>query len=148
LVNVNELLEGLYEVICFATSDKINVELILSDKPLYIYIDAGQLETSIINLCINSSNAIQGEGKISIISQLNTSDRVSIVVEDNGHGIPKNIQSRVFEPFFNGRKKGEGHGLGLSMVYGFVKQSGGSIFLESKVGFGTKISISFSLKKT
>jgi signal transduction histidine kinase len=148
LVNVNELLEGLYEVICFATSDKINVELILSDKPLYIYIDAGQLETSIINLCINSSNAIQGEGKISIISQLNTSDRVSIVVEDNGHGIPKNIQSRVFEPFFTGRKKGEGHGLGLSMVYGFVKQSGGSIFLESKVGFGTKISISFSLKKT
>lgn len=148
LVNVNELLEGLYEVICFATDDKIDVQLILSDRPLYIYIDAGQLEASIINLCINSSNAIQNGGEITITSLVNASDRVTITVEDNGHGIPKNIQGRVFEPFFTGRKKGEGHGLGLSMVHGFVKQSGGLISLESKVGSGTKISISFSPKKT
>ncbi|MGO2513458.1 sensor histidine kinase [Marinomonas polaris] len=147
LINVNEILEGIYEVICFAVNDDVSVELFLSDMPLYTYIDAGQFETSIINLCINSNNAIKGHGKIKISSQLNIDDRVTIVVEDNGHGIPKNIQGRVFEPFFTGRKKGEGHGLGLSMVYGFVKQSGGSIFLESKVGFGTKISINFSLKK-
>ncbi|MBD5769528.1 ATP-binding protein [Marinomonas colpomeniae] len=147
LVNVNELLEGLYEVICFATDEKIDVQLILSDRPLYIYIDAGQLEASIINLCINSSNAIQNGGKITITSLVNASDRVTIMVKDNGHGIPKNIQGRVFEPFFTGRKKGEGHGLGLSMVHGFVKQSGGLIFLESKVGSGTKVSISFSPKK-
>ena len=73
---------------------------------------------------------------------------LSIIVEDNGHGIPKSIQGKVFEPFFTGRKQGEGHGLGLSMVYGFVTQSGGSITLDSQVGKGTTISISFSLKKT
>ncbi|WP_438466813.1 sensor histidine kinase [Marinomonas sp. PE14-40] len=146
LVEINDLLEGLYEVICFATDEKVKVELVLTDKPLYTYIDPGQLETSIINLCINSSNAIQDEGVITISSKVNAADKLTISVEDNGHGIPKNIQGRVFEPFFTGRKKGEGHGLGLSMVYGFVKQSGGSIELSSQIGQGTLVSISFSLK--
>ena len=146
LVEINDLLEGLYEVIGFATGEKVKVELVLTDKPLYTYIDPGQLETSIINLCINSSNAIQNEGVIRISSKVNAADKLTISVEDNGHGIPKNIQGRVFEPFFTGRKKGEGHGLGLSMVYGFVKQSGGSIELSSQVGQGTLVSISFSLK--
>ncbi len=59
----------------------------------------------------------------------------------------KTFRVEYLNPFFTGRKKGEGHGLGLSMVYGFVKQSGGSISLESQVGHGTKISISFSLKE-
>jgi len=147
LVEINELLEGLYEVIGFATDEKVKVVLALTDKPLYTYIDPGQLETSIINLCINSSNAIQSNGTIKISTEVNAADRLTIRVEDNGHGMPKNIQGRVFEPFFTGRKKGEGHGLGLSMVYGFVKQSGGSIDLESRVGQGTMISISFSLKQ-
>jgi len=146
LVEINELLEGLYEVIGFATDEKVKLALALTDKPLYTYIDPGQLETSIINLCINSSNAIQDKGLIKISTEVNAADRLTIRVEDNGHGIPKNIQGRIFEPFFTGRKKGEGHGLGLSMVYGFVKQSGGSIDLESRVGQGTVISISFSLK--
>lgn len=147
LVEINELLEGLYEVIGFATDEKVKIELALTDKPLYTYIDPGQLETSIINLCINSSNAIQEKGFIKISTEVNAADKLTIRVEDNGHGIPKNIQGRIFEPFFTGRKKGEGHGLGLSMVYGFVKQSGGSIDLESRVGKGTVISISFSLKQ-
>jgi signal transduction histidine kinase len=147
LVEINELLEGLYEVIGFATDEKVKIELALTDKPLYTYIDPGQLETSIINLCINSSNAIQEKGVIKISTKVNAADKLTIRVEDNGHGIPKNIQGRIFEPFFTGRKKGEGHGLGLSMVYGFVKQSGGTIDLESRVGQGTVISISFSLKQ-
>jgi len=146
LVEINELLEGLYEVIGFATGNNVKVELMLTDKPLYTYIDPGQLEASIINLCINSSNAIQSNGVIKISTEVNAADTLTIRVADNGHGIPKNIQGRVFEPFFTGRKKGEGHGLGLSMVYGFVKQSGGFIDLESRVGHGTMISISFSLK--
>ena len=147
LIDINELLEGLYEVIGFATDERVNIELALTQRPIYTYIDAGQLEASIINLCINASNAITKEGFIKISTTLDSADRVTILVEDNGHGIPKNIQGRVFEPFFTGRKKGEGHGLGLSMVYGFVKQSGGSISLDSQVGQGTKIAISFSLKK-
>jgi signal transduction histidine kinase len=148
IVDVNALLEGLYEVISFATSDHVTIEYELSSKPLYTYIDPGQLETSIINLCLNSNNAIHESGYIKIKTEVSPTNRLSIIVEDNGHGIPKSIQGRVFEPFFTGRKQGEGHGLGLSMVYGFVTQSGGSIALESQVGKGTTVSISFSLKKT
>lgn len=148
IVDVNALLEGLYEVISFATNDNVTVEYELSKQPLFTYIDPGQLETSIINLCLNSNNAIGESGFIKIKTEVNSINQLSIIVEDNGHGIPKSIQGKVFEPFFTGRKQGEGHGLGLSMVYGFVTQSGGSITLDSQVGKGTTISISFSLKKT
>ena len=69
--------------------------------------------------------------------------KISII--DNGSGIAKNIQHRIFEPFFTGQKKNHGQGLGLSMVYGFVKQSGGYINVDSEVGVGTTISLLFNL---
>ena len=113
-----------------------------------LYIDPGQLEACIINLCINAMNAIDGEGHIIVKTSISHSEHCEILrisVDDNGHGIPKNIQTRIFEPFFTGQKKTDGQGLGLSMAYGFIKQSGGYINVYSKVGLGTTMSLVFEL---
>ena len=148
LVDVNDLIEGLYEVICFTSEKNTTITLDLSpDVPIF-YIDPGQLEACIINLCINAMNAIDGEGHITVKTSINHSahcEILNISVEDNGHGIPKNIQNRIFEPFFTGQKKTDGQGLGLSMAYGFIKQSGGYIKVYSEVGLGTTMSLVFEL---
>ena len=148
LVDVNDLIEGLYEVICFTSEKHTTITLDLSpDVPIF-YIDPGQLEACIINLCINAMNAIDGEGHIIVKTSISHSEHCEILqisVDDNGHGIPKNIQTRIFEPFFTGQKKTDGQGLGLSMAYGFIKQSGGYINVYSKVGLGTTMSLVFEL---
>ena len=149
LVDVNDLIEGLYEVICFTNDKNILITLDLSRDAKIIYIDPGQLEACIINLCINSMNAIDHQGEIIIrtsLTKFSMNDEVfKISIIDNGSGIAKNIQHRIFEPFFTGQKKNHGQGLGLSMVYGFVKQSGGYINVDSEVGVGTTISLLFNL---
>jgi len=150
LVDVNDLIEGLYEVICFTSDNDIDITLDLSTNANFIYIDPGQLEACIINLCINSMNAIDQQGQIVIKtsltkSSMNDDEVLKISINDNGHGIAKNIQHRIFEPFFTGQKNSHGQGLGLSMVYGFVKQSGGYINVDSEVGIGTTISLFLKL---
>lgn len=148
LVDVNDLIEGLYEVICFTSEKHTTITLDLSPDVPILYIDPGQLEACIINLCINAMNAIDGEGHIIVKTSISHSEHCEILqisVDDNGHGIPKNIQTRIFEPFFTGQKKTDGQGLGLSMAYGFIKQSGGYINVYSKVGLGTTMSLVFEL---
>ena len=148
LVDVNDLIEGLYEVICFSSEKNINIDLELSPQIPIVYIDPGQLEACVINLCLNAMNAIDTQGTINIKTDVAYSDEqqiLAISVTDDGHGIPSNIQQRIFEPFFTGQKKSQGKGLGLSMVYGFVKQSGGYINMDSEIGKGTTMTLVFEL---
>jgi signal transduction histidine kinase len=148
LVDINDLIEGLYEVICFTSEKDTTITLDLSPNVPIFYIDPGQLEACIINLCINAMNAIDGEGRIIVKTSISRSEHCEILqisVDDNGHGIPKNIQTRIFEPFFTGQRKTDGQGLGLSMAYGFIKQSGGYINVYSEVGLGTTMSLVFEL---
>ncbi|MFS2225022.1 ATP-binding protein [Pantoea sp. B65] len=112
------------------------------------WIDAGQLENALINLVVNARDALgsdDGEIKIRVYNQriatekFGKGDRVTIEVIDHGCGMTEETRAQVFEPFFTTKAVGSGSGLGLSMVYGFVRQSGGSVQLESAPGKGTLV---------
>ncbi|MGA9661765.1 MAG: ATP-binding protein [Pseudomonas alloputida] len=129
-----------------ALPGSIDLEVLLQpDLPL-IEVDAGQLQMVLLNLLFNARDAIEGHGRISL-----TVDVVELLgeveglkgsfvrfkVEDSGEGIPKEILPRIFEPFFTTKPFGKGTGLGLSQVYGFARQSGGAVYVDSEPGRGT-----------
>ncbi|MDB5758797.1 MAG: hypothetical protein JWM30_2086, partial [Burkholderia sp.] len=117
--------------------------------------DPGQIENVILNLAINARDAMQGEGRLTIelanatLDKLSFSaadavpagDYVMLAVSDTGSGMSPAVLEKAFEPFFTTKPEGEGTGLGLSMAYGFVRQSGGTIRIYSEVGVGTTIRI-------
>ena len=117
--------------------------------------DAAQIEQVIMNLVVNSKDAMPNGGKIIIqtanesldgdlpreCSYIQPGPYVMLSIEDNGHGMDKETQSRIFEPFFTTKEKGKGTGLGLSTVYGIIKQSGGYVLAQSEVGRGTTFRI-------
>jgi two-component system cell cycle sensor histidine kinase/response regulator CckA len=117
--------------------------------------DAGQIEQVIMNLVVNSKDAMPNGGKITIqtanvsldddlrreYSYIRQGPYVMLSIADTGHGMDKETQSRIFEPFFTTKEKGKGTGLGLSTVYGIIKQSGGYVFVQSEVGRGTTFRI-------
>ena len=123
------------------------------------HVDQGLLENALLNLMINARDAIQisdnRPGKVQLALSNATVDRtmtevhddvtegeyVVVSVEDNGIGMPKEIQEKIFEPFFTTKPVGEGTGLGLSMIYGFVKQSGGFVVVFSKENYGTNVKL-------
>lgn len=143
IVNVNELVEGLYEVVCLTCGEDVIVKLDLDPNLNLIEVDPGQLESSLLNLCINSRNAISTNGYILLQTRNRAKDAMSIEVVDNGCGIPKKDLHKVFEPFYSNNLEQGGQGLGLSMVYGFVHQSGGNIEISSVVGKGTEVKLLF-----
>jgi CheY-like chemotaxis protein len=120
-----------------------------------VKVDQGQLENAILNLVINSRDAMPNGGCLTVSAQnfqpdasffrthadLEQGEYVCISVTDTGQGIPPQVLSRVFEPFFTTKEVGKGSGLGLSMVHGFVKQSGGTVVVHSELGKGTRMSI-------
>ncbi len=121
-----------------------------------LYADPGELDNVLLNLVVNARDAMPDGGTITIATQhaeldqnhsavrageLQTGDYVSLRVSDTGSGIPPESLERIFEPFFSTKGKDRGTGLGLSMVYGFVKQSGGNVKVYSELGMGTTISI-------
>ncbi|AEM40630.1 hybrid sensor histidine kinase/response regulator [Ketogulonicigenium vulgare] len=120
--------------------------LLSNDSDLsHIRVDRRQLEQALVNLVVNARDALPNGGQITIATRnltlatpllrdrarVPTGDYVEITVADNGTGIPAAILDKIFEPFFTTKRVGEGTGLGLSMVYGFVKQSGGYVFVDS-----------------
>lgn len=120
-----------------------------------VYADRAQLEAAIVNLCINARDAMPDGGKLTIQlmlvemeeqkTELNKSlppgEYVVVAVADNGHGIPQDVMDHVFEPFFTTKDEVSGSGLGLSMVYGFVKQSNGDVTIYSEPGHGTQVKL-------
>jgi CheY-like chemotaxis protein len=117
--------------------------------------DPSQLSAAIVNLAVNARDAMPGGGKLTLETanivrdevdasgdgEVKTTEFVMIAVTDTGHGIPADIRDRVFEPFFTTKGIGRGTGLGLSMVYGFAKQSGGTVEIDSEEGRGTVIKL-------
>jgi two-component system cell cycle sensor histidine kinase/response regulator CckA len=134
-----------------------NIELKVAQDPKLwlVKVDQGQLEQVIINLVVNARDAMRQGGTLSIRTANIASDSetrlgheivpagdyVLIEVKDTGHGIPKDIQNRIFEPFFSTKELGSGTGLGLSTVYGIVKQTGGFVFVDSEPERGATFSI-------
>jgi signal transduction histidine kinase/CheY-like chemotaxis protein len=114
--------------------------------------DPGQLENAILNLALNARDAMPDGGVLtlttsfmrlgqSIESKLAPGEYVQISVADNGVGIAPDVQARIFEPFFTTKPFGSGSGLGLSMVFGFARQSGGDVRIESELGKGTRVTL-------
>jgi CheY-like chemotaxis protein len=124
-------------------------------RSLCVYADRAQLEAAIVNLCINARDAMPDGGKLTIQlllvemeeakTELNKplppGEYVVIAIADNGHGIPYDVMDHVFEPFFTTKDEASGSGLGLSMVYGFVKQSNGDVTIYSEPGRGTQVKL-------
>jgi len=152
-VNANSLVMGMLDLLRRTIGEQIEIELVSDAKIWPCLVDPNQLENAILNLAINARDAMLDGGKLTITtsnSQIDTeSDHtrtdlapgpyVLIEVRDTGMGMPEEVQQRAFEPFFTTKDVGRGSGLGLSMVYGFIKQSGGHVSVESRPGAGTTV---------
>ena len=139
VVELNELIEGLTELVSIGLNDDVSLETIPASEPLFVRVDPGQLESAILNLCLNSNQAISGAGNITVSIQKTPAETVQITVSDTGCGMEDAVLSHALEPFFTARADGEGTGLGLSMVYGFIKQTGGDIQISSQPSKGTEV---------
>ena len=152
-VNVNELVSGMTGMLGRTLGEHIRiVEHLAAGLPDAIA-DLAQLETALLNLAVNARDAMPQGGQLSIESSAETitdTDRrlhgglepgayVCIVVSDTGTGMPPEVLSKAFEPFYTTKEAGKGTGLGLSMVYGFARQSGGYVNISSEVGRGSSV---------
>jgi signal transduction histidine kinase len=135
--------------------EQVEIESMLAHDSAPALIDPSQLSTAILNLALNARDAMPGGGKLTLEtknvfldenyarqnSEVKPGSYVMIAVSDTGKGIPQNLLEKVFEPFFTTKDAGKGSGLGLSMVYGFVKQSNGHIKIYSEEGHGTTVKL-------
>jgi signal transduction histidine kinase len=149
-IDVNELVGGMADLLRRAIGENIPVELELGAGVWPVEVDPNQLENVLLNLAVNARDAMPKGGRLSIQSR-NVMDPLigevtsargafaMLSISDNGHGMSADTLSRAFEPFFTTKPLGEGSGLGLSQVYGFIKQSNGYIDIVSTLGSGTTI---------
>lgn len=154
-INLNNFLNGLQEFLQRTLGERIDVQTVGSAGLWTVEIDANHLESSIVNLAINARDAMPDGGKLTVEAVNVSSDEdyfrlnpelppgqyVVICVTDTGSGMTRETLSRAFEPFYTTKEPGQGTGLGLSQVYGFVKQSGGHVKIYSELGHGTTIKI-------
>ena len=154
-VDVNSLVIEATNLLRPTLGEQVEVQIMLSGDTARALIDPSQLTNAILNLALNARDAMAGGGKLTIEtsnvilddsyagihSEVTAGPYVLIAVTDSGHGIPAGILENVFEPFFTTKDVGKGSGLGLSMVYGFVKQSNGHIKIYSEDGHGTTVRI-------
>ena len=153
LTRVNTLLVGMKDLLEISAGPGIQVDLELCEDPASVVVDPSQLEMAVLNLAVNSRDAMPEGGTLKISTctqhratddeQLKGGDYVVIAVTDSGGGIPPQLLSKVFDPFFTTKPLGSGTGLGLSQVYGFARQSGGLAFIRSELGGGTTVEMYF-----
>ncbi|MGE4219398.1 MAG: response regulator [Alphaproteobacteria bacterium] len=149
--DVNELVAGMTKLLARVLEENVELRLGLCDDPWPVMIDPAQLDSALMNLSVNARDAMPQGGVLTIATRNATDQEIDWVdkqdvklgnyvvleVSDTGTGIPAKTLQHIFEPFFTTKEKGKGTGLGLAMVYGFVKQSGGHITVYSEVGHGT-----------
>jgi two-component system NtrC family sensor kinase len=153
LFDVGKCVESLRDMIGTLTGSPIEIVTRVPEETCFIYTDAGQFETALINLAVNARDAMNGEGRLTIaVSPVaaipgpashprNPHGFVAVSVQDIGVGIPQEQFGRIFEPFFTTKEVGQGTGLGLSQVFGFAKQSGGEVIVASEVGKGSTFTL-------
>jgi signal transduction histidine kinase len=145
VMDVNDVVRGMSELLA-GTIHKESLELRLAQGPLMAELDVNQLENAIINLAMNARDAMQDspEPKLAIATE-SDGHVVRLSVTDNGTGMSRQEAERAFEPFFTTKAPGQGTGLGLSQVYGFVQQSGGAVRIDSERGRGTTVILEFPM---
>ncbi len=152
--DVKQLVRGMEELIQRTVGPAIEIETVNAAGLWPSLIDPSQLENAVLNLCINARDAMPEGGKITIetanrwMDQRTAEQRglepgqyISLCVSDNGTGMTPDVIAKAFDPFYTTKPIGMGTGLGLSMIYGFAKQSGGSVAIYSEVGEGTMVCI-------
>ncbi len=152
VTDINQLLNDMDSLIVHSVTPRIEVKLELASDLWLTRVDPGDLQDAVINLILNARDAMPGGGQL-ILKTMNCAnlemsdilcageeggDYVQLAVIDNGEGIPSAQQAHIFEPFYTTKEQGKGTGLGLAMVFGFVKRSGGCLVVESEVGNGSK----------
>src|SRR5690606_9580836 len=154
-IDVAQLLDSIVDVLRRTLGAKIDVRLEVEDGLPAARADPGMLDTALLNLAVNARDAMPDGGRLTLSAghvrarahpavregQLVAGDYVRIAVSDTGAGMAPEVLARAFEPFFTTKESGKGSGLGLSLVYGFVKQSGGHIEVRSAPGVGTSIAL-------
>ena len=154
VINIRNLVEDITPLLQRSLSSRITLTLAFNHEPLIARIDAHQLENALLNLAVNARDAMPDGGSLRFHAHRTSLDDLSsreydvvpgdyilIDVSDTGAGMEPEIQARIFEPFFTTKDFGRGSGLGLSMVYGFAKQSGGGIMVRSEPDKGTVMSL-------
>ena len=154
VINIRNLVEDITPLLQRSLSSRITLTLAFNHEPLIARIDAHQLENALLNLAVNARDAMPDGGSLTFHAHRTSLDDLSsreydvvpgdyilIDVSDTGAGMEPEIQARIFEPFFTTKDFGRGSGLGLSMVYGFAKQSGGGIMVRSEPDKGTVMSL-------
>jgi PAS domain S-box-containing protein len=155
VISIGRLVLGMEDLLRRSIGEAIEIETVVSGSLWNAFADPTQIENAVLNLAINARDAMDGVGKLTIEvrnahldhsyslqnPEVEPGQYVMLAVSDTGSGIPGDILEHVFEPFFTTKREGKGSGLGLSMVYGFVKQSGGHVKIYSEIGEGTTIRI-------
>jgi signal transduction histidine kinase/CheY-like chemotaxis protein len=153
LTNVNRLLLGMKDLLEISVGAGVQVQLELCEDQPLVVVDGSQLEMAVLNLAVNSRDAMPEGGTLVISTCLHEREQaeehlepgqyVVVRVTDSGSGIPPHLLSKVFDPFFTTKPLGSGTGLGLSQVYGFARQSGGIASIRSEAGKGTTVELHF-----
>ena len=155
VVDLNVVIEGMTQMLAHLIGENIELTFAKGAGTGRVRVDPGQMEQVLMNLVVNARDAMPSGGRLSIATArayldaaraqdgvaIAPGDYVELVVNDNGRGMDAETRRRIFEPFFTTKKPGQGTGLGLSMVYGVVKQSGGYIFADSSPGTGATFRI-------
>ncbi|MEP0508925.1 MAG: PAS domain S-box protein, partial [Aurantimonas coralicida] len=152
--NTGTLISGMEELIRRTVGPAIGVESVVGGGVWSVLVDPNQLENALLNLCINARDAMPDGGKITIETanrwldgraarerDLAPGQYISLCVSDNGSGMTPDVVEKAFDPFFTTKPIGMGTGLGLSMIYGFARQSGGQVRIYSELGQGTMVCI-------
>jgi PAS domain S-box-containing protein len=152
-VDCNALVENILVLLRRTLREDVELRVSVAPQPVFALADAAQLESAILNLALNAQDAMPGGGALTLTTgeieldadslgpsnDVRPGRYVSVAVTDAGTGMSADTLARVFEPFFTTKEVGKGSGLGLSMVYGFVKQSNGHVTIYSELGLGTSV---------
>jgi PAS domain S-box-containing protein len=154
--DVNKIIGGMEDLIRRTMGPSVSIEVVGAAGLWPVRVDISQLENSLLNLCINARDAMPDGGKLTVETankwmdaraarerELPEGQYVSLCVTDTGTGMEPGVIERAFDPFFTTKPLGQGTGLGLSMIYGFVRQSGGQIRVYSEIGKGTTMCLYF-----
>jgi signal transduction histidine kinase/ActR/RegA family two-component response regulator len=157
VTDVNGLVSGMSELLRRTLGERIEIECVLAGGLWRTCVDPGQLESAVVNLAVNARDAMPDGGRLTIETMNAHLDEryastnpdvaigqyVAVAVTDTGAGMPPEVAARAFEPFFTTKEVGRGTGLGLSQIYGYLKQSGGHAKIYSEPGHGTTIKLYF-----
>ncbi|KVU81884.1 hybrid sensor histidine kinase/response regulator [Burkholderia ubonensis] len=147
-VSVRAMLAEMLDLVEYSAGQRVTVVLEPAAEPLWVNVDRGQLENAVLNLTLNSAAAMPDGGTLTLAARREPAAdgaaapcAIVLSVTDTGCGIAPLLLDKVIEPFFTTKAAGEGSGLGLSSVYGFVRQSGGDLRIHSEVGRGTRVEL-------